>query len=166
MSKDNVTEMTTEMTQDEILMNEDQLLAGLLDAAAYKDDMKRSKKVQIKRDGKVLFEFRVHPLSEEDNNDIRKKCTRYAPDPRGARYGRVEVDVDFVRMRSRKIYEATVEEDQRKLWDNRQVQQKLDCMLPEEVVEKVLMAGEKDAIVDLIDKLSGYGESLEDYAKN
>lgn len=155
------------LSQDEILMNEDELIAGLIQAANFREDKGCIRKVQVKReDDRVLFEFLIHPLSEEDGNAIRKKYTRYAPDPRGARYGRVEVDVDHIKVRARKIYEATVEEDQRRLWDNRKVQQQLNCMLPEDVIEQVLMAGEKDAVCDLIDKISSFGESLEDYAQN
>lgn len=153
-------------TKEEVLMSEDDLIAGLLDAADFKNDKTMQKKIQIKRNGVVKFEFRIHPLDEEEVQKMRKKCTKYAPNPNGRNLPKIEVNVDYVRMRSMKIYEATVEEDQEKLWNNKRVKEKLNVLDPIEVIEQVLMAGEKDAIVDQIDDISGYGVSLEDYAKN
>jgi len=154
------------MTNEEILMNENDLIAGLLTAAGFKDDETLRKKVQIKRNGKVLFEFRVRPLEEEETQEIRKSCTKYAANPAGRHLPKIEVDTNFVRLRSKKIYEATVAEDCAILWDNPAIKNKLKCLDPLDVIDQVLMAGEKDAVVDVIDSISGYGQSVEDYAKN
>lgn len=156
----------TGMTNEEILMNENDLIAGLLTAAGFKDDSSLWKKVQIKRNGKVLFEFRVRPLEEEETQEIRKSCTKYLPNPAGRHLPKIEVDTNFVRLRSKKIYEATVAEDRAILWDNPAIKNKLKCLDPLDVIDQVLMAGEKDAVVDVIDSISGYGQSVEDYAKN
>ena len=153
-------------TQEEVLMNEDDLIAGLLAAADFKEDESLQKKIQIKRNGRVMFEFRIHPLDEEETQQMRRKCTKYAPNPNGRNLPKIEVDTNFVRLRSMKIYNATVPEDQEKVWNNKKIKEKLKVLDPLEVIELVLMAGEKDAIVDQIDAISGYGVSLEDYAKN
>ena len=151
-------------TQDEILMNEDEMIRGLLEAADYREE--NQKKIQIKRNGKILFEFRIHPISEEETQAMRKSCTKYMPNPQGRHLPKIEVETNWVRMRSMKIFEATVAEDQEKLWKNKAVMQKLNVLDPIEVVELCLMAGEKDAVIDQIDAISGYGVQLEDYAKN
>lgn len=154
------------MTNEEILMNEDELIAGLLQAADFQQTEEYLKRVEIKRGGKILFSFRVHPLSEEQTQEIRRRCTRYAPDPRGQRYGRVEIETDIVKLRSTKIYEATALEDQKLLWNNKKVMDKLNCVDPVDVIDQVLMAGEKDAVVEVIDGISGFGSSVEAHAKN
>ena len=164
--ENNVNEMEQEMTEQEILMNEDELIRGLLEAADYQQENALQKKIQIKRNNKVLFEFRIHPLSEEDVQTMRKRCTKYMPNPNGRHLPKIEVETNWVRMRSMKIYEATVAEDQEKLWNNKAVMQKLKVLDPVEVVELVLMAGEKDAVIDQIDNISGYGVNLENYAEN
>lgn len=153
-------------TQEEVLMNEDDLIAGLLEAADFKHSEELWKKIQIKRGGKVLFEFRIHPLDEEETQNMRKKCTKKAPNPNGRNLPPIEVETNYVKMRSMKIYEATVPEDQEKVWNNKKIKDKLNVIDPLEVIELVLMAGEKDMIVDQIDAISGYGVTLEDYAKN
>lgn len=152
--------------QEEILMNEAAMIEGLLAAGDYQNDEAMQKKVQIKRGGKVLFEFRIHALSEEEIQELRKKCTKYAPNPQGRHLPKIEVETNWVRMRSMKIYEATIAEDQEKLWKNKRVLDHYKVLDPVEVIELALMAGEKDAVIDAIDSLSGYGVPLEDYAKN
>lgn len=158
-------------TQEEVLMSEDDLIAGLLEAADFKTSEALQKKIQIKRrdnngNDKVFFEFRIHPLDEEETQEMRRKCTKYAPNPNGRNLPKIEVSTDYVRMRSMKIFNATVPEDQEKVWNNKKIKEKLKVLDPLEVIELVLMAGEKDAIVDQIDAISGYGVTLEDYVKN
>ena len=59
---------TNEMlpTKEEVLMNEDDLLKGLLQAASFKNDVENYKLIQVKRNGKLLFQFRVRPLEESE----------------------------------------------------------------------------------------------------
>ena len=151
-------------TQDEVLMNEDDLIAGLLEAADFKSAEELQRKIQIKRKDKVLFEFRIHPLDEEETQAMRRKCTKYAPNPNGRNLPKIEVETNYVKMRTMKIYNATIPEDQEKVWNNKKIKEKLKVLDPLEVIELVLMAGEKDAIVDQIDAISGYGTSAIDYA--
>lgn len=162
MSKDMVTELEMETnlpTQQEVLMNEDELLAGLLEAANYKDSTTIRKKVQIKRGGgKVLFEFKVRPISEEEMQDCRKKVTKYRPDPRGKQFPKMEVDVDFVKLRSHKILTATVDEGNGVIWESKRLKDALGVLTAVDVIDLVLLGGEKDGICDLIDEISGYGE--------
>ena len=77
--------------------------------------------------------------------------------------------------RSRKIYAATADEDKAKLWDNPKVKAGLkakgkDIIESWEIVDVVLMAGEKFNVSEIIDDISGYNDDekleLEEYAKN
>lgn len=159
-------EATEEEIQQDMLMNEQDILMGMFEAANFKDDQSNWKKIQIKRNEKVLFEFRVRPLNEEEIGACRKKATKFMPNPMGKQYPRIEADVDYVKLRSYKILEATVEEDQRKVWGNKAIKEKLNVLQDIDVVDSVLMAGEKDWVADIIDEISGYGVSREDYTKN
>ena len=78
----------------------------------------------------------------------------------------VETDVDVVRLRSYKIYLATVEEDKRRIWDNKAFQIQAGILQGVEAVDTLLLAGEKDRVCNIIDGLSGFQVSLEEYAKN
>lgn len=156
------------MSSEDLLMNEDALLSGLLAAAEYADDKSAQKKIQIKRNGKKLFEFTIHPLSEEESNQCLKSSTKKLPNPMGKRYPKIDGDVDYVALRSRKIYAATIPEDQKKLWDNPKVKNKLNLLTALDVIDKVLLAGEKSRIVEQIDELSGFNSEIdeEDVIKN
>lgn len=150
---------------DQVLMNEDDMLKGVLEAADFKKDPKNRKLIQIKRRGKLLFQFHVRPLEENELNSCRKRATKYIPNPQN-RHLRIEADTDYVKLRSIKIYMATVDEERKKLWDNPRLCEKFNTIEGFEVIDKVLMAGEKDQICDVIDDISGYNESLEETAKN
>ena len=81
-------------------------------------------------------------------------------------------ETDSVKYRSSLIYEATVEEDRRNLWDNKDVwealkRQGMQIVRGLDVIEYVLKAGEKDRVLEAIDKLSGYEDNnLEEVVKN
>ena len=48
------------------------LVKSLLEAADYKEDESSRQKIEIKRDGKFLFEFTIRPLSEDEVLQILK----------------------------------------------------------------------------------------------
>ncbi len=152
--------------QDNILTNENDILANLLEASKFKEDKDFQKRIQIKRKGKVIFEFSVRPLDEDEVILCRKNATSYAPDPRGKNYPKIEKSFDGSKYRSWKIYFATIDDDKKLLWDNITVQNKLDVLQNITVIDKVLMSGEKETICEVIDDISGYGSNMEDYIKN
>ena len=156
-------------SKEEILQNEDEMIAGLLEAAAFKSDDSLQKKIEIKRNGKLLFSFFVRPLTEEEIQGCRKKATKRRPDPRGRQFGMIELETDYFKLRSYKIIAATVDKGQGILWKNKKLKDSLNVIDDVDVVETVLMAGEKDRISNIIDEISGYGAddfTLEDTAKN
>lgn len=162
----NKQEDSTMMDHKEILMNETDLLKGLLEAASFKDDKEMQRLVQIKRKGKVLFSFHIRPLEEEESDECRRKATKKVANPNGRHLPKIEGTTDYVKMRSYKILAATIEEDRAKIWDNPKIKEQLNVLQAIDVIDMVLMAGEKDQICDIIDDISQYGVSLEDFAKN
>ena len=114
------TTATEEELQAEARANEDDLLAGLLAAANYKADEDETVEIVINRNKKDLFSFRIHPLSEDDFNRCRKRCTKYVKSKTQGGI-RVPEEVDTVKYRCMLIYEATVPEDRAKIWDNKKL---------------------------------------------
>jgi hypothetical protein len=149
--------------RDELLMNEDSILEGMMAAVEY---IQETKTVEIKRAGKLLFTFDIHGISEETLYKCRKQSRILGENPAGKRFPKVEIDVNLAKMRDLKIYEATTEDSRKKTWDNPAIQKKVCTLNGWEVIESVLMAGEKDAVCDLIDEMSGFGIDKEDYIKN
>ena len=161
--------------QEKVLMNEEDLIAGLLAAADFETDEDAMKNIQIKRNGKLFFEFKVHPLGEKEMQKIRKQSTKFYKNPAGKHLPQIEGDIRMDEFRSRKIYAATADEDKAKLWDNPKVKAGLkakgkDIIESWEIVDVVLMAGEKFNVSEIIDDISGYNDDekleLEEYAKN
>lgn len=74
--------------------------------------------------------------------------------------------MDAARYRAQLIYEATVEEDRDKIWDNRDAWKNLNVLNGIDLVEVVLKSGEKDEILSKLDEISGYQPTMEDVAKN
>ena len=164
-----VTEGLTESEEQEakrqfFIRNESDILEGLLKTASFKSDDSEIHPVEITRNGEVTLSFRIHPLSEDDFMACRKRHTKYKKN-RQAGGIKVADEVDASAYRSAVIYEATVEEDRRKIWDNKAAWEKLDVIAGYQLVERVLKGGEKDAIYDKIEEISGYG-SVEEIAKN
>ena len=162
-------------SKEEVLMNEEDLIAGLLSAAEYETDEETMKMVRIKRNGVLKFEFKVHPLGEKEMQRIRKQSVKMSRNPAGKNLPPVE-EIKLDEFRSRKIYEATEDSYKAKLWDNPKVKATLkaqgkDIIENHEIIDAVLLAGEKVNISEIIDKISGYTDDedevgLVEYAKN
>lgn len=168
---ENTLEKTGLPEQEVINQTEEQLIEGLLFAAEAKYGEDEQKQIVIKRGGKQAFTFRIRPLSEDELMRIRKTSTPTYPNPANKKL-KIEGELRFGEFRSKKIYEATVEEKSgTKIWDNPTLKTKLnakgfDIIESWEIIDKVLLAGEKDAVSDQIDEISGYNVDLTDYAKN
>lgn len=163
-----VYETSEEETNAIIRANEEDFIKGLIEAAEFASE--ETQRIEIVRDGKLYFAFSIRPLSSEEYDKCRKKHTKYV---RNKQLGmKMPEDTNRVKYQSAIIYEATVEEDKEKLWDNRKVWNALNAkkdriMNGLDVIECALKAGEKDRILEAIDKLSGYEDSnLEEVAKN
>lgn len=160
-------EFTDEETKEQMRLHEEDFIQGLIAAANFSED--ETQRIEIIREGKLCFAFHIRPLGSEEYDKCRKKHTKYV---RNKRLGMKMADeTERVKYQSHIIYQATVEEDREKLWDNKQVWKALNAkkdriMNGLDVIECTLKAGEKDRILDAIDKLSGYDDELEETVKN
>ena len=155
---------STKEGQEVLRSYEDDILGGLLAAASFENSEEETYPMEVARNSVVLFKFRVHPLREEDYQKCRERYTKYV---RNKQLGiRVPEKTDTIAYRNALIYEATVKEDREKLWDNREAWRRLDVINGVELIGRVLKAGEKDAILEYIDKISGYSMMTEDTVKN
>lgn len=157
--------------KDEVLMNEAELLQGLIEAGNFKEEYR--KKMVIQRNGKKLFEFFIRPLSDDEFFECRKKSTKYLPNPMGRKLPPIEGETDISRFRSWKIYMATIDEDRQRIWDNKKFQEQLNVLTNVDLISRVFMDAEKDWVIEEIDKLGMENQSeesepvsLEEYAKN
>ena len=157
--------------QEVIEQTENELIEGLLFAAKEKFGDDEQKTIRISRGGKLAFSFNVRPLTEDELIRLRKQSTPHYPNPQNRKIP-IEGETRYGEFRSRKIYTATVEDKNgMKIWDNPKVKQGLiaqghEIMETWEIIDKVLLAGEKDAIDDVINDISGYESDLTEYAKN
>lgn len=157
-------EMGAEADKNLIRSYEDDILGGLLAAANFQNDEDEIVPVEIARNGVVLLKFRIRPLSEDEYSKCKNRYTKYV---RNKQIGiKLPEDTDSVMYRNALIYQATVDEDRTKIWDNKEAWRKLDVINGVELIGKVLKAGEKDAVLEKIDEISGYSSVLEETAKN
>ena len=110
----------------------------------------------------TFFKFDVHALNEDELTQIRKKYTKYTKNRRNGGQRMVE-EVDMVKFRSSVIYNSTVEADQERIWNNKSLwdglrRQGHNIINALDVIEAILLPGEKDKIMDALDKLGGYDE--------
>ncbi len=130
-------------------------IAGFLKAAEMIENSVKT--VRIERKGQLLFTFKVHALSEQDMSDARKMATTFMRNPRGKKLPPIEKEFNSALANSCIIYLATVDEDKKRLWDNQKLKEKLDVIgTGYELIDKVLLPGEKSAVIDVIDDLCGY----------
>ena len=59
-----------------------------------------------------------------------------------------------------------MDEDRAKIWDNKNAWKALNVLNGIDLIDRTLLAGEKDAVLELIDKISGYSVTAEETAKN
>ena len=152
-------EAAVEMTEDEkkatVRKYENDILGGLMAAAAYKTDAEEAVPIEIKRNGAVVLSFRIRPMGEDEYLKCKKDNTNYK---RNKQLGtRVAESVDAARYRAQLIYE---------IWDNRDAWKNLNVLNGTDLVEVVLKSGEKDEILAKLDEISGYQPTMEDVAKN
>lgn len=151
----------TEITKEELLMSEDEILQAMIEAAEEKEHTYKT--AQIIRNKEVKLSFRVRGLSEDEVHACRKKAVT----KRGKKYGvNVAEEIDGVLFRNLVIYTATHEDDRKKLWDNKAFWKKYNLVTGTEAVDKILFGGEKEAVMNLIDSLSGYDLEVDDIIKN
>jgi hypothetical protein len=151
-------------TKEEILMSERDILAGLLELGAEKDDQKNYYPIEIKRSGVLKLSFRIRPITENENQTCYNRASRYAPTKPGQ--PKVVVETNQALYRSYIIYTATVDEDRGKVWDNKEAQARLGVLQSVEMIDRVLKAGEKERVIDKIDEISGFGDDAEETARD
>lgn len=160
-------ETSEEDTRTLIRANEEDFIQGLIDAAEFASE--ETQRIEIIREGRLYFAFNIRPLNSQEYEKGKKKHTKYV---RNKQLGmKLPEDTDRIKYQSAIIYEATVDEDKEKLWDNRKVWDALNAkkdriMNGLDVIEYSLKAGEKDKILEAIDRISGYESNLEEVAKN
>ena len=145
-------------------MSEQDILRGLIEAGTEKDNESTYRKIQIKRGGVLKFEFRIRPVSEEESLACHDHATKFAPRKKGQ--PKREIETNSAKFRSWLIYTATVDGDRAKTWDNRQAQEALNILQGVDMIDAVLLSGEKDRIIDVINEISGYGDDMDETAKN
>lgn len=136
-------------------------IAGVLEAM----DMEEYETFHVKRKGKKLFSFRVRGLTSEEREDCRDKATTIV---KNNKFGGVMVPTDFntTQFNSLLIITATHPDDRKTLWENKELMQKANVLAPWQLVDKVLLSGEKDRAIELIERLSGVDEDIDETIKN
>lgn len=174
--------MTNKMTEEQqmdLLMSEEDILNGMLEAADFKNSENYRKTLQIVRNVKVqdevtgefkevekkLFEFTIRPLDETEIYACRKGAMKRVPSTRNKNIME-DAELNIPKYKALKIYAATVGEEGKKIWDNPVIKKKLNTLNALDVINETLNAGEKDWIDDVIDEISGYGENREEQVKN
>lgn len=152
-----------DLNKEDLLAVENSILDGILGAA--QDNEEDIATIQIVRKGKTYFEFDIRGLSEKMYNDLHDQATKFR---KARNMGGVKVpeETDTARFRSLLIYHATIKEDRKKLWDNKEAWNALGVINAHSMIEKVLKAGEKNAIIDKIDEISGYSDDVDGIIKN
>lgn len=164
-------EFTEEQNKAQTRMFENDFISGLIAAAGFRTDEAEQRHIEIARNGVLLYAFDIRALGEEEYDKCKTKHTKYV---RNKQLGiKLPEDTNRAKYRCAIIYQATVEADRAKLWDNKQVWETLNnkglqIMNGLDVIECSLKSGEKERIIEEIDKISGYDSSdnLEEVAKN
>lgn len=126
-------------------MNEEQILQRLLDA-----DTVPEKTVKLERLG---IPVTLRGLTGKQVFSIRERCTE-----RKERKGRVTERLDEEQFNTALIATATVKPN----WGDSKLLAKYSASGPEEVIKRVLLAGELSALGDVVLDLSGFNVDLED----
>lgn len=142
------------LTEDALDNIEGNIVDALLQAAAYRNVENHRQPVKIVRNKKVLFRFTIEALDEDTWRRCRAQNTRNK--------GKRNEETDEARFISQLIYEATIEEDKQRVWNNKAVWKQLNVLTGVDVVNAVLLPAEKIKLAEELEKLSGYNEDLDE----
>lgn len=151
-------EKKTPLNDEELEEVETNIVDALLNAAAYRQKENHRQPVKIVRNKKVLFRFTLEAIDEDTWRRCRMQNTRTR--------GRRLEDTDEARFLSQLIYEATIDEDKQRIWNNKAVWRQLKVLTGVDVVNAVLLPAEKMRLVEEVEKLSGYNDDLDEMIEN
>jgi hypothetical protein len=156
-----------------IRMNEPDLLTGLMEA--IEDRIHEVQPITIQRSRpdpntgvmvpKVYFTFHVRPLTDKEFQHCSNQATKFARDSRMGGL-RLPEETDQARYRSLVIYTATLDDEKRSLWGQKELWTKYNVENGPAFVDAVLKPGEKQAVFNKIEEISGFQRQLEEQAKN
>lgn len=145
------------------MQTEKDILNGIVACSKDRENENNWKKETIYApDGTERFSFRIHAVTEEEIEACRKASTKMIRNPLGKRLPKVEGDTNWIKMRSLKIYNATVEDDQKLIWDNTKIQEAVGVVGPVALIDLILTAGRKEEIINDIDDISGLNGATTD----
>lgn len=152
-------ELTSREQDESLRAQAPAILEGIIAAAQNIEEEQQT--ITIQRAGKAYFRLVIRPVPEAEAKACRKKCTRYV---KSKAYGiKVPEEMDRTKYTSMLIYAATVNREE--TWDNKALWKALENRYPIvtgwETVDQVLLSGEKERVMDLIDTLSGYTDDDE-----
>lgn len=164
------------MTREELLADEGALLQGLLEAGEQVANADGAATVEIARSGRLLLAFKIRPLTEAEFMACREKATQYKAERRPSGISiRVAVDHDPAGYRSRVIVLATLPATPggKTVWEQKEAWQRFNVLNAVDLIDKVLLGGEKERAYNLIERISGYSAeeggtdaALEEFAGN
>lgn len=145
----------SKLDKEELLSKEDVMLKDVAGILKAMDTIVEYETYHVVRDGKELFSFRVRGLTDEEAEECRQEATKTVRDKR---LGNLAVPQEFnaAKFNSLMIVQATHPEDRAMIWDNKELWEKANVLAGWQLVDKVLKRGEKDEVIELIERLSGY----------
>lgn len=148
------------LSKEEMLAVEETALRDISGVLEAMDTIVKYEPFKVMRNGKQLFSFRVRGLDDGETENCRTEATKFV---KSKRLGGVTMPADFntAKYNSLLIVQATHPEDKEFLWGNKELQKKAKVLAPWQVVDKVLLSGEKGRVIELIEQLSGEEGTVE-----
>lgn len=134
------------------------LVERLLMAAGYKEADDNIVEIDITRNGTYLFTVHIHPIGDDDVAKANKEAAIMVKNPGGRHLPKIQADSDKSKYKSWLIYLATTEEDQKQIWGNPALMQKLNAFQPWETIDKLLTLGDKARVLETITEISGLND--------
>lgn len=146
------------LTDSDIEKIDNNIADVLLGAAGYLDDESKKKTINIVRKGKALFSFTIEPIDEKTIERCRRQNTKNR--------GRRNEEFDGNRYVAQLIYESTCAEDKKRLWQNKEVWDKLNVANGADLILKVLTPAERAELENIMIDMLGFNEDLTEMVKN
>lgn len=138
------------------------LIERLFMAAGYKEAPDSIQPIDITRNGTYLFTLHIHPIGDDDVAKANKEAAIMVKNPNGKHLPKIQAGSDKSKYKSWLIYLATTEADQKQIWGNPVLMQKLGIYQPWESIDKMLTLGDKSKLVEKIAEISGLEDDEED----
>lgn len=147
--------------EEEALQKEPDYLERMLGRARSSQEAVAEIPIYFGENPEPFLVFHIKPLTEMEMRADYNTATRWRAASRETNYQRVAQETNDAMFKGLVIYRATIPEERKRYWDNRELQAAYGVVSAWEVIHHVLRPGGVLQAFNIINKVNGFKDEME-----